>query len=174
LAPDGVRTFMRRGDLQAPVGPVPLVGIKPGPGETWLQIGRNFAIVITGVTALAVLLPAAQGGALDLGRLVGLVPFILLFALTNTIAEEAIFRLGLVATLAGQVDPRSIALLSGAIFGSVHFLGTPGGPLGVVLAGFLGWLLAKSILETRGVQWALTIHFLQDVVIFSAILVVAT
>ncbi len=33
--------------------------------------------------------------------------------------------------------------------------------------------LAKSMLETRGVQWALTIHFLQDVVIFIAIFLVA-
>ena len=173
LAPDGFRTFMRRGNVRASVVPVPLVGIKPGPNESWFQIGRNFAVIVTGVTALAVLLPAALGGAADLGQLVGLLPFILLFALTNAIVEEAIFRFGLVATLAGHVSPGKIALLSGAIFGAIHFFGVPGGPLGVALAGFLGWLLAKSMLETRGVQWALTIHFLQDVVIFSAIFLVA-
>lgn len=170
LAPGGFRAFMRRGDLRAPVMPVPLVGIAPGPGETWFQLGRNFAIVITGVTVLAVLLPAALSGGLDFGRLVGLLPFVLLLALCNAIVEEAIFRFSLIATLAGQVDARTIALLSGAIFGAIHYFGVPGGPLGVALAGFLGWLLAKSVLETRGVGWALTIHFLQDVVIFSAIL----
>lgn len=119
------------------------------------------------------MLPAVLGGTIDLGRLVGLLPFILLFALTNAIVEEAIFRFSLVATLAGHVDPRTIALLSGAIFGAIHFFGVPGGPVGVALAGFLGWLLTKSIIETRGVQWALTIHFLQDAVIFSAIFLVA-
>jgi uncharacterized protein len=35
------------------------------------------------------------------------------------------------------------------------------------LAGFLGWLLAKSIVETRGIFWAWFIHFLQDVIIFT-------
>lgn len=173
LAPEGVRTFMRRGNTHAPVVPVRLVGITPGPRETWFQVGRNFAIVITGVTALAVLLPTVLGGALDVDGLVGRLPFILLFALTNAIIEETIFRFSLVATLAGHVDPRTIALLSGAIFGAIHIFGVPGGPLGVVLAGFLGWLLAKSMLETRGVGWALAIHFLQDVVIFSAIFVSA-
>jgi hypothetical protein len=173
LAPGGFRAHLRRGDTHAPVVPVPVVGITPKPGETWFQIGRNFAIVITGVTAATVLFPTIQGGSFDLGRLVGLAPFVVLFALTNAIVEEAIFRFALVATLAGHVDPRSIALLSGGIFGAIHYFGVPGGPLGVVLAGFLGWLLAKSMLETRGVQWALTIHFLQDVVIFSAILLVA-
>ncbi len=172
LAPEGSWAFMRRGNLRAPAVPVPLVGIRPGPTETWFELGRNLAVVITGVTALAVLLPAAVGGALDADRVVGMLPFILLFAMTNAIVEEVIFRFSLVATLDGLVDPRTIALLSGIIFGAIHFFGVPGGPLGVVLAGFLGWLLAKSIVETRGVQWALTIHFVQDVVIFSAILLV--
>lgn len=36
------------------------------------------------------------------------------------------------------------------------------------MAGLLGWLLAKSVLETNGIFWVWGIHFLQDVVIFSA------
>ena len=44
---------------------------------------------------------------------------------------------------------------------------TPGGPFGVVLAGFLGWLLAKSMIETRGFVWAFLIHFIGDILIFS-------
>ena len=37
----------------------------------------------------------------------------------------------------------------------------------VVMAGLLGWLLGKAMLETRGFFWAWFIHFLQDVLIFS-------
>ncbi len=33
------------------------------------------------------------------------------------------------------------------------------------MAGFLGWLLATSMLQTGGIAWAWGIHFLQDVVI---------
>lgn len=60
-------------------------------------------------------------------------------------------------------------MLSGALFGGVHYFGIPGGLIGVALAGFLGWLLAKSITETRGVFWAWSLHFLQDLVIFTAV-----
>jgi len=43
------------------------------------------------------------------------------------------------------------------------------------MAGFLGWLLARSVVDTRGVFWAWFLHFLQDVVIFTAVvLTVAT
>ena len=38
----------------------------------------------------------------------------------------------------------------------------------IITSGFLGWLLAKSVIETKGLGWALLIHFLQDVVIFGA------
>jgi hypothetical protein len=54
-----------------------------------------------------------------------------------------------------------------AYFGILHFYGVPYGYVGVFLAGFLGWLLAKSMLETRGLFWAWFIHFWQDVWIFS-------
>jgi hypothetical protein len=41
------------------------------------------------------------------------------------------------------------------------------------MAGLLGWLLAKSVLETNGIFWAWCIHFLQDIVIFSAFVMAA-
>jgi hypothetical protein len=37
----------------------------------------------------------------------------------------------------------------------------------VVLASFLGWLLGKAMLETRGFFWGWFIHFLQDGLIFT-------
>ncbi|MBN2550271.1 MAG: CPBP family intramembrane metalloprotease [Anaerolineales bacterium] len=53
-----------------------------------------------------------------------------------------------------------------AFFGIFHFYGVPYGVVGVLLAAFLGWLLGKTMLETRGLFWAWFIHFLQDVWIF--------
>lgn len=38
-----------------------------------------------------------------------------------------------------------------------------------LLAGVLGYVLAKSVLETQGFFWAWIIHFFQDVVIFSSV-----
>ena len=47
------------------------------------------------------------------------------------------------------------------------------GIVGALMAGLLGWLLAKSVLETSGIFWAWLIHFLQDVVIYSAFIMAA-
>ena len=52
-------------------------------------------------------------------------------------------------------------------FGLIHFYGIPYGVVGVLLAGFLGWILAKSIQDTGGFFWAWFIHFWQDVWIFA-------
>jgi hypothetical protein len=49
-----------------------------------------------------------------------------------------------------------------------HIYGTPNGVFGVIASGTLGWFLAKSVIETRGLGWAWFIHFLQDVVIFGS------
>jgi len=46
-------------------------------------------------------------------------------------------------------------------------LTVPYGLIGVMLAAFLGWILACSMQETRGMFWAWFVHFWQDVLIFS-------
>jgi hypothetical protein len=62
---------------------------------------------------------------------------------------------------------RQAILLTAAYFGIGHYYGVPYGIIGVLMAGILGWLLGKSMLETKGFFWAWFIHFLQDVMIFS-------
>ena len=106
--------------------PVPAIGLRPKPGETWRHVGAGFAVVVTGVTTVIVGLQV-------------------------------------------RLPPQAVYLASGALFGAVHSWGVPGGLAGVVAAGFLGWLLTKSIGETGGLGWAWFRHFLQDVVILSAL-----
>ena len=101
-------------------------------------------------------------------------PFGILFALSNSFVEESITRLGIVVVCKDMLPDKVIAWLSGVVFGSIHYFGNPGGLTGMVVAGFLGWLLCKSILETKGIFWAWFIHFLQDVIIFSALLTLAS
>ncbi|AHF00172.1 hypothetical protein THITH_11215 [Thioalkalivibrio paradoxus ARh 1] len=64
-------------------------------------------------------------------------------------------------------------LISAIAFGAPHLRGMPNGLIGAIMAGFLGWLLAKSVIETHGIFWAWFIHFVQDVVIFSAFVMAA-
>lgn len=160
------RRFFRLGQIDAPVEPVKAIGLKPGPDETWLHVGRNFAVIITAVTAVLIYFQAIRGNSIAPEHLRYL-PWILVFAVSNAFVEEMITRFAVVSSLDGIIPRDAVYLVSAAIFGGVHFYGTPGGILGVLLAGFLGWLAAKSIGETRGVFWAWLLHFLQDVVIFT-------
>ncbi len=162
------QTYFRKGDPSARILPEPYVGIKPKPGETWGKAGLEWSFVISLVTAVVIWFQVFSGSQPSLQTMLSVLPFVLILALINSFVEESITRLGVIVALRGLFSDRTIAIASGALFGSVHYFGSPGGFFGVLLAGFLGWLLAKSILETKGIFWAWMIHFLQDVIIMTA------
>ena len=85
-----------------------------------------------------------------MGNIVSILPFSIVFALSNSFVEESITRLGVVVVLKDTIKDKKIPFVSALLFGSVHYWGSPGGILGVLTAGFLGWFLTKSILETKG------------------------
>ncbi len=159
------RCFLRLGQWDAHVEPAPAIGLKPKPHETWKHVGLNFALVLTVVTALVV---GMQVG-LPSASLLPLIPWILLLSVCNATVEEMITRFAVVGALQDVIGNRS-RWVSAALFGGAHYWGTPSGLPGVALAGFLGWLLAKSVQETRGMGWAILLHMLQDVIIFAALL----
>jgi len=77
------------------------------------------------------------------------------------------FKASFLSVLEGPAGRSQSLLLMAAFFGIGHYYGVPYGIIGVLMASFLGWLLGKSMLETRGLFWAWFIHFWQDVLIFS-------
>lgn len=162
--------YFNKGNISASILPEPLVGIKPKPTENWFHFGRNFSIVVSLVTATVIYFQIIKGSNIIWQDLLKVLPWSILFSLVNSFVEEGITRLGIVVVLKNIVSDKTIALLSGALFGAVHYWGNPGGITGSLVAGFLGWLLAKSIIETKGIFWAWFIHFLQDVIIFCALL----
>ena len=151
------------------MAPVRWLLIKPG--ENWSRQGWQFAIMLTLVTALVV----SQQLAVDtfsFGRLLAVLPTVVALALSNSLVEELIFRHSIVSAFDSHALRRFAPLISGGIFGCAHYFGSPGGVIGVLMAGFLGWLLAKSMQETGGIFWAWTIHACLDVVIFGCMLLV--
>lgn len=151
------------GNIDAPAQPVPWIGIEPGDG--WLETGLSLLLIITLGTAAFVFMQFRSSKVL----IVDTLPYfgwILLFSLLNSFSEEAIYRIGIIAPALGTVEPSTIALVSAVIFGLAHFGGMPHGIIGMTMAGILGWFLARSVLETQGIFWAWSIHFLQDVVIY--------
>lgn len=165
--PDQFWQYFRIGKLKAKIQAVPLVGIKPKEGQHWLHYGINFAVVISLVTFSVIYF---QHGKMPDDKLDQILPLALVFALINSFVEESITRLGVVVCLKKLLPDPWIALISGGLFGLVHYWGSPGGLPGIFLAFFLGWFLAKSILETKGFFWAWLIHFLQDIIIITALL----
>ncbi len=161
--------FLSPGEIDAVAEPVPVLGI--GEGESWSTLGVGLSFSITLVTSIFVYLrirPLGDG----LRRVLALLGWVCLLALGNSLSEEALFRLGLVTALYGAVSPFALMAISGVVFGLAHYRGEPGGVTGMFMAGVLGWLSMKSVLETHGMFWAWFIHFLQDVVIFLGMVVV--
>ncbi len=165
--------YLVKGDLGATADPMPPLMKQPA---SWRILGRELSLYIS-LGTLAFLLIAAfpslsvqfKNGALGslLGQVLVLMPLVLLFAAMNAFSEELTYKASFLSVLNDPVGKRQALLLMAAFFGIGHYYGVPYGVIGVLMAGFLGWLLGKSMLETKGFLWAWFIHFLQDILIFS-------
>ena len=156
--------FLVKGDTSAPADPVRWLGIQQD--EHWNKIGRNFTVILSSGT-LAFLVIAGRP-PLDISlRALPFIPAILIAATLNAFNEEMTYKASFLSILEEVVGKQQSLLLMAAYFGIGHFYGVPYGVIGVLMAGFLGWFLGKSMLETRGLWWAWLIHFVQDVLIFS-------
>ena len=160
---------LARGDMTATSEALPLLGIRAG--ERWSSIARNFAVITTTVTTIVVAAQVTTPGWL--GHVPLALAMALPFAAVNAAVEEGLLRVALVEGVLDVFGPKTTALLSGAVFGGIHYFGVPAGIPGVAMAGFLGWLLARSVIGTRGVGLAWGIHALQDVVIFTMLFATA-
>lgn len=157
------RFYFTRGDMGAKATRVAWLGIS-GAGS-WNRVG----VVLTAILSLGTLafLAVAMRPALSaLPNLTSMLPAVLVFSITNALGEEIIYRLALLAPTANLAIPGHAMMMSAAYFGLAHYYGIPSGSIGVVMAGFLGWLACRSVSDTKGVAWAFIIHFVQDIWIF--------
>jgi hypothetical protein len=156
--------FFAVGDLRAPLRPVRLLGFpRPVP---WWRFGLLWGLGIAGALAVVFLLV----GPVSVGALAGIgptLPSIVLYAGLNSFNEEMTYRAPMLATLEPVVGPSAALWQSASVFGIAHYFGIPGGLLGAASSVFLGWILGKAMLETRGLFWSWWIHFLSDLVVFS-------
>ncbi len=167
MHPQNLRIFVSVGDVHAPANGVPVFGIRPG--ESWRSVGTSLSVFATLATTFVMFAPQRR----HLRHIARILPYLLwvvLFALCNSLFEELIYRLGVLVPLAGTVHPSVVTLLSAVLFGLPHLRGLPSGLGGALMAGVLGWLLARSVLETQGIAWAWGIHFLQDIPIYAAMI----
>lgn len=156
--------FLVKGQLDAPVEPVRWLGIRES--ELWTRFGRRFAIILS-VVLLVFLVLAGQPSFGSLIRVLPVLPAVLLFAAMNAFNEELPYRAALLPQLVPAVGKQHALLILAAGFGLGHYYGVPYGVVGVLLAGFLGYIMGKSMLETKGFFWAWFIHLLMDILIFT-------
>ncbi|MFZ5882991.1 MAG: CPBP family intramembrane glutamic endopeptidase [Chloroflexota bacterium] len=156
--------FLRMGDRHAPAEGVRWLGIEPG--SPWDKVGRNFTFFIS-LGTLAFLMLAGSPPLDLVVRALPFLPAVLIAAALNAFNEEMTYKASFLSVLEDAVGRNQALWLMAAYFGIGHFYGVPYGVVGVLMAGFLGWFLGKSMLETRGLWWAWFIHFWQDVWIFS-------
>ncbi len=156
--------FLTRGNLRAPIEPVRLLGFpKPAPWPIFgLQWGFSIAVALA-VVQYIVLRPS---GDLML-KVVPILPSILFYAALNAFNEEIIYRAPMLATVEPVGGSKQALWLSAYFFGIAHYFGTPGGLIGGVLSIFMGWILGKGMVETRGLFWTWWMHFLSDIAIFT-------
>ncbi len=143
-----------------------MFGIKKG--DSWLLTGLYLSIFISLATAFFMFFQLKKANV-DWSLLQSGILWIILFSITNAFCEEIIYRLGIVSPLKGLLSPMSIFVVSAVLFGLPHLAGMPSGIIGAIMASLLGLVLAKSVYETDGLFWAILIHFLQDVIIFSSL-----
>jgi membrane protease YdiL (CAAX protease family) len=105
----------------------------------------------------------------QLGKALALLPLGVGFALVNAAQEEIRFRAVPIAVLEPTVGAETAIWMTAAAFGLAHWYGHPSGPTGVLLALGAGLFLAKALVETRGLAWALSLHALLDILIFFSI-----
>jgi hypothetical protein len=155
--------FLTSGNLCARIRPVRVLGFpKPDP---WPFFGLLWAFNVA--AALAVMQYfALRPTSGDLLKVLPILPSIVFYSALNAFNEEITFRAPMLATLEPVVGGQQALWLSACFFGIAHYFGTPGGLIGGLASIFIGWLLGKAMLETRGLFWPWLIHLVSDIVIF--------
>jgi hypothetical protein len=155
--------FLTKGDIHASVGRSRLLRIKKH--EPWIKVASIFAAIFVFGTILFLFGSSEIRWNLLITNW-SLIPVAILVALINGFNEEFSLRAAPLGELEPFIGRPDSLLITTAYFGLGHYYGVPSGVIGVILSGFLGWLLGKSMLETRGFLLAWVVHFITDIPIF--------
>lgn len=136
--------------------------------SSWKTNGIQLAFFISLATGLFMFLAVRFTGNLTNFSWT-FIPIVLVLSLTNSFTEEIIYRFVINGNLTGVASKTTILVVSAVLFGLPHYFGFPNGIVGVIMSGVLGYILSKVTYETQGMGISWIIHFLQDVIIFTAL-----
>jgi membrane protease YdiL (CAAX protease family) len=156
--------FLDKGQVNAELEPLRGLGIRKG--QRWTTFGWIFTACFAGGATLFVVL--AYGRLLNnFGRVIPLLPLVVIFAAINAFTEEFTFRAPLLGATHELLGKQPALVINAVFFGFAHYLyGMPNGIPGLFMTTFVGYFFGKSMLETRGSFWALFTHMMADIPIF--------
>ncbi|MNJ91814.1 CAAX amino terminal protease self- immunity [compost metagenome] len=161
------KQFLSAGNLNVIAGKDKWLGINGR--SSWMTNGLQLLFVVSVATGVFMFFAVKSTGSLDNFQW-SFIPWIVLFSVTNSLTEELIFRFGIIGGLYNHFPKGMILILSAVLFGVPHYFGNPSGVIGVLMAGVLGYILCKAAIETKGLAVSWAIHFIQDVLIFTALM----
>ncbi len=155
--------FLVRGNPNAAASPSRLLqGNKSIPWNLVVRGWLPFYVIIMVVLELIVVRPNVS----QVPKAFTYLPAIVIMAAINAFGEEFQFRSMVLARLESVLGAKQAIWMAAGLFGFMHYFGDPSGFVGVVLAGYLGWIAAKSMIETRSLVWAFLIHFVGDFILY--------
>lgn len=163
--------YLAKGDLSITAERIGWLGIEDD-RITWGRLAFISAILISFGTLLLTVFTVTGLSAPDgLSDLPVNFPLVVILALVNSFSEGIVYRSAVLGPLRKVLSKEHVILIAALFFGIGHYYGAPSGILGVSMSVVLGWYLCRSIYETKGFVSAWMIHFMQDVVIFSTIII---
>jgi membrane protease YdiL (CAAX protease family) len=156
--------FFAKGNLNARVDPVRWLGMKTA--TVWRKFGT--IIIIAATSGLLLFLSLSNMPLLGLlPKALPWLPFFILFAAINAFGEEVGIRVPMLATTFRVIGKENALFMTALYFGLLHFDSFPAGIIWVVETGFMGYIFAKSMVETEGIGWAWFIHFIVDIPVYA-------
>jgi membrane protease YdiL (CAAX protease family) len=166
--------YITKGDLSVKAEEIKWLGIK----KNWISWGKlsiiSAGLISTGTILLTVLTVTGTNANFNIDNLMKYLPFVIIFAFFNSFCEGIVFRSAILGSLRDVLPKNQLIATAAILFGIAHYYGAPSGIVGVAMSGLLGWYMSRSMYETKGFVSSWIIHFMQDVVIFSTILLLGS
>ena len=159
--------FLVRGNPSAPAQPSRfLAGGSGKESVPWNRVALSF-IPIYIIIATIVLGIQLRPDLNQISQALIYLPAIIIAAAINAFAEEFEMRSVPLARLEPVVRSGQAIFMTAVMWGLLHYFGNPGGLPGVLMVVYLGWWAAKSMIDTRGLVWAFSLHFIGDIIIYA-------
>jgi membrane protease YdiL (CAAX protease family) len=156
--------YFTKGKLDAPADGVRWLGLKPG--TPWTKFAPLFTLIVFLVLLVFLVFTTKVPLRLAATSLLWL-PMFVFIAGINSFGEELGIRAPMLATIHPVIGKNQAMLLTAVYFGLLHLDSWPAGAIWALETGFLAWILAKSMLETRGSLWAWLIHLIVDIPVYA-------